>query len=279
MATPRRLSHQQEARPLCPTVCGAAPRSREGRGGRHAADLRDSRGGFVITHTSFGDVDAVPIADLISWAIEGRGRTWGVLKEFDPLAGLSDRRPVRLLAALRWNTLQGKDVSSAWTDFLQSNARRTDKPGVRSAHRQAARHTTARRDCAAGKLLARKRAQASLRTRLRSFRGSSYGRLVDERPPEPAPEGAGEKRRRPDEAVGSAAGHLCDALFGDPLLPETKGNAPLPEAWIAMATRLLSLPGDHRRLSLVIFARRLAWLHFHAADWVRTVRALRTRRG
>jgi hypothetical protein len=33
-----------------------------------------------------------------------------------------------------------------------------------------------------------------------------------------------------------------------------------------MATRLLSLPGDHRRLSLVTFARRLAWLHFHAGE-------------
>ena len=87
-------------------------------GAVHAADLQDSRGGFVITDKSFGDVDAVPIVDLISWAIEGRGRTWGVLKEFDPLAGLSERRPVRLLAALRWNTLQGKDVNSAWRDFL-----------------------------------------------------------------------------------------------------------------------------------------------------------------
>ena len=98
-------------------------------GAVHAANSRDSRGGFVITDKSFGDVDAVPIADLISWAIEGRSRTWGELKEFDPFAGLSEKRPVRLLAALRWNTLQGKDVSSAWGDFLQSNARRTDKPG------------------------------------------------------------------------------------------------------------------------------------------------------
>jgi hypothetical protein len=60
------------------------------------------------------------IADLISWAIEGRGQTWGDLKEFDPFAGPSEKRPVRLLAALRRNTLQGKDVSSAWGDFLQS---------------------------------------------------------------------------------------------------------------------------------------------------------------
>ncbi len=94
-----------------------------------------------------------------------------------------------------------------------------------------------------------------------------FGKLVDALAAEPAPEGAGEKRGWPDEAVGSAVGHLCDALFSDPLLLEIKGNEPLPEAWIAMATRLLSLPGDHRRFTLVIFARRLAWLHLHAEEW------------
>ena len=232
----------------------------------HAANSRDSRGGFVIVDKSFGDVDAVPIADLISWAIEGRGRSWGVLKEFDPLAGLSDRRPVRLLAALRWNTLQGKDVSSAWRDFLQSDARRTDRPGFAALiARRLAALPLARIVRPASYWL--ESAHKLLFERDCEALGIIFGKLVDTLAAEPAPEGAGEKRRWPDEAVGSAAGHLCDALFGDPLIPEMKGNEPLPEAWIAMATRLLSLPGDHRRFSLVIFARRLAWLHFHAGEW------------
>jgi hypothetical protein len=233
-------------------------------GAVHAADSRDSRGGFVITDKSFGDVDAVPIADLISWAIEGRSRTWGELKEFDPFAGLSEKRPVRLLAALRWNTLQGKDVSSAWGDFLQSNARRTDKPGFAPLlARRLATLPLAGIVRPASYWL--ESAHKLLFERDREAFGIIFGKLVDALAAEPAPEGAGEKRRWPDEAVGSAAGHLCDALFGDPLLPD-KDNEPLPEAWIAMATRLLSLPGDHRRLSLVTFARRLAWLHFHAGE-------------
>jgi SIR2-like domain len=235
-------------------------------GAAHAADSRDSRGGFVITDKSLGDVDAVPLSDLISWAIEGRGRTWGDLKERDPFAGLSERRPVRLLAALRWNTLQGNDVSSAWADFLQSNARRTDKPGfavllakrlatlplagiVRPASYwlESAHKLLFERNCEVFRII--------------------FGKLVDALAAEPTPEGAGERRRWPDEALGSAAGHLCDALFGDPLLQEITGKEPLPEAWTAMATRLLSLPGDHRRFSLAIFARRLAWLHFRADQW------------
>ena len=235
-------------------------------GAVHAADSRDSRGGFVITDKSFGGADAVPIADLISWAIEGPNRTWGELKEFNRLAGLSEKRPVRLVAALRWNTLQGKDVSSAWRAFLQSDARRTDKPMFAAliARRLATLPLAGIVRPAsywlesAHKLLFERDCEAF---------GIIFGKLVDALAAEPTPEGAGEKRRWPDEAVGSAAGHLCDALFGAPLVQGIKGDEPLPEAWIAMATRLLSLPGDHRRLSLVIFARHLAWLHFHAGEW------------
>jgi hypothetical protein len=232
----------------------------------HAADSRGSRGGFVSTDKSFGDADAVPIADLISWAIEGRGRTWGELKEIDPFAGLSEKRPVRLLAALRWNTLQGKDVSSAWRDFLQSDVRRTDKPGFAPLlARRLATLPLAGIVRPASYWL--ESAHKLLFERDREAFGIIFGKLIDALAAEPAPEGAGKKRRWPDAAVGSAAGHLCDALFGDPLLAEIKGNGSLPEAWIAMATQLLSLPGDHRRFSLVIFARRLAQLHVHAGEW------------
>jgi hypothetical protein len=186
--------------------------------------------------------------------------------EFDPLAGLSEKRPVRLLAALRWNTLQGKDVSSVWGDFLQSNARRTDKPGFAAlvARRlaalplagierpacywlESAHKLLFERDCAAFWTIA--------------------NNLVDSLAVELATRGVGKKRRWPDEAVGSAAGHLCAALWGDPKLTALKGREPLPEAWMAMATRLISLPGDHRRFSLVIFAWRIAWLYLHAEEW------------
>jgi hypothetical protein len=235
-------------------------------GAVHAADSLDSRGGFVSTDKSFGDVDAVPIADLISWAVGGRGRRSDVLMEFDPLAGLSEKRPVHLLAALRWNTLQGKDVSSVWGDFLQSNARRTDKPGFAAlvARRLAALPLAGieRPACywleSAHKLLF-ERDRAALRI--------VSDKLIDALAVDPVPEGTRKKRRWPDEAVSSAAGCLCAALFGDPKLKDLKGREPLPEAWRATATRLLSLPGDHRRFSLVTFASRIAWLYLHAEEW------------
>jgi hypothetical protein len=232
----------------------------------HAADSLDSRGGSIITDKSFGDVDAVPIAELISWAVEGRGRRSDPFRAFDPFAGLSEKRPVRLLAALRWSAAQSKDVSSAWSDFLCSNARRTDKAGFPAlvARRLAALPLAGIERPAAYWL---ESVHKLLFESDREAFGLVFSRLIDALAAECATEDTKEKRRWPDEAVSSAAGQLCCALFGDPNVAYLKGREPLPEAWVAMATRLLSLPGDHRRLSLVIFARKLAWLHLHAEEW------------
>jgi hypothetical protein len=232
----------------------------------HAADSMDGRGGFVTTDKTFGDVDAVPIADLISWVAEGQGRRSDVLTEFDPFAGLSEKRPVRLLAALRRNTSQGKDVRSAWRDFLQSEARRKDKPGLAAliARRLAAIPLTGIVRPASYWL---ENAHKSLFERDREALGIIFGKLVDVLAAEPAPEGTRNNRRWRDEAIGSAAGHLCSALLGDPVLTDVKRREPLPQPWMAMATRLASLAGDHRRFSLVMFGCRIEWLYRHAGEW------------
>ena len=240
-------------------------------GGAHAADSLESRGGFVTTDKSIGKADEVPISELISWALKGRGRVWGKLQEIDPFAGLCEIRPVRVLTALRYETQKGSDVAPAWIEFLQSSARRTDKPTFAA-------------------LVARRLAVLPISAIVRpvSYWLGSAHKLLFERdrqafevvfdkladalavgPLSGGVEAIAESERRdwPSEALGSAAGHLCDALFGDPVLPQLKGDEPLPTAWLTMAERLLSLPGNHRRFSLVLFARRLAWLHIHSGEW------------
>ena len=239
-------------------------------GAAHAADSRESRGGFVTTDKSIGEADDLPISELIPWAMKGRGRVWGKLQELDPFAGLCETRPVRVLAALRHETLKGSDVvSSAWSDFLYSDARRSDKPRFAA-------------------LIARRLAMLPVApiVRAASYWVESAHKLLFEYdrqalevmldrltvvlaadPDDAKPIGEGEKRDWASKSLGSAAGHLCEALFGDPLIPRHGGNEPLPTAWLAMAERLLSLPGDHRQFSLAVFARRLWWLHYHAAEW------------
>ena len=114
--------------------------------------------------------------------------------------------------------LQGKDVSSAWGISSQSNTRRTDKPGFAAliARRLAALPLAGIVRPASYWL---ESAHKLLFERDREAFGIIFGKLIDALAAEPALEGAGEKRRWPDVGFGSAAGLLCDALFGDPLLP------------------------------------------------------------
>jgi len=68
-------------------------------------------------------------------------------------------------------------------------------------------------------------------------------------------------------SLGSAAGRLAQSLLGDPAVTRLGPEDILPNAWLAKAERVLSLPGDHGRFGLVHFARHLGWLHNRAAAW------------
>ena len=61
-------------------------------------------------------------------AIQGQRREWGTSLEHDPFAGLCEKRPVRVLAGLRYELRKGSDIALPWSQFLQSAGRRADKP-------------------------------------------------------------------------------------------------------------------------------------------------------
>jgi hypothetical protein len=84
---------------------------------------------------------------------------------------------------------------------------------------------------------------------------------------EPTALAPGEARDWAHVSYGSAAGRLANALFGDPALVQLAPQDALPDAWLERAERLLNLPGDHSRFSLVRFAQSLGWLHNRAAVW------------
>jgi len=62
--------------------------------------------------------------------MQGQKRVWGESQEYDPFAGLCEKRPVRVIAALRYEVRKDADCTPAWTKFLYSTARRTDKPKI-----------------------------------------------------------------------------------------------------------------------------------------------------
>jgi hypothetical protein len=93
----------------------------------HAADSHEGRSGFVKTNSEFNEIKDAPIRDLMNLCITASGRDHGFLVERDPLGGLSEKRPVRVLRALLLDGLPDDQSRHwAWSKFLQSSARRED---------------------------------------------------------------------------------------------------------------------------------------------------------
>jgi hypothetical protein len=229
----------------------------------------------VTTDTSIDELASAPISELIPRAMEGRKRAWGTFRQYDPYAGLCEKRPVRLLAALTYELCEGKDVTEAWTLLLHSGARRNDKPKM--AGLIARRLAALPRDLLEAIVMPASYwlevAHKQLFLHNRGILEELFDELTDalsrakSHAPPLKPAAAREIRDFLNASSGSAAGHLAYVLFEDPSVAELPPGEPLPTNWLARGERLLTLPDDHGRFSLVSFARNLGWLHNHAAAW------------
>ena len=237
-----------------------------------AADSAEGRGGPVHTDTSFADLQDVPIEGLIEVALASHNRKHGFLQEHDPYAGICEKRPVRVLAALRRTTASADVRVAGWTQFLNGVAR-ADKPRLALLlARRLARlpHATlANLASAAAAWL-----EASGKRRLEVDAGATWSlfdRLLEtvERHPDNGSrfsKGEGEVDWA-NSSWGSVVGNLTNLLLLDPALSGLRVGDGLPAVWKDRASRLRSLPGDHGRLCLVRLARQLSWLFAIESDW------------
>ncbi|MBB5708446.1 hypothetical protein FHR21_003831 [Sphingopyxis panaciterrulae] len=85
-----------------------------------------SRGGWVATDTEPGDLEDVPIDDLLDASDALSGRTRDILVEKRPFKGVSERWPVRALASLVRSAGEGGTREREWSDFLWHDARSQD---------------------------------------------------------------------------------------------------------------------------------------------------------
>jgi hypothetical protein len=251
----------------------AAPQWTDAQGKR-AADSNEARGGTVVSDKSITSLTDVPLSELIPHALTGQPRGWGTLTERDPLGGLAEKRPLRLLAALAYEEREGHDSKEAWTRFLYNSARRNDAPRLSLL--------IARRLAALVPESLKRIVQPAaywleaVKDKLHPCQSTAVYALFDalctliELDPAAADNERRDKSGRRDwlnVAFGSAAGHLSEILFADMAVQDMPSDAAIVQIWLARALRLLRLPDDHARYSLVRFARRLGWLHWHARDW------------
>lgn len=238
---------------------------------KSAAASMGPRGGWVRRDTEYSALLEVPLAAVLDQAAKMSGRADEMLLERRPFAGLASQRPARALGALRYSAKRNIYPAWAWRTFLDTDARKQDKPrltaviAARVAQLPATTfaeliHPIAEYLLDASPVLLEKMPTEfehlwdKVLAVLQSNPDAGKSSII---------RGTGE----PDwasEALNSPVGKLAQALMNDPQSKGLGAGKGFPLPWIRRVDQLLSLDGDVRRHALVMFAFNLDW--FFAID-------------
>jgi hypothetical protein len=246
--------------------------------GADATSSLEGRSGPGRTDTSFTtQLVNLPLKQLIKAALNAHDRRHGHLEERDPYAGLCEKRPVRVLAALMQGTEPDEQTKIAWTYFLYAGARRTDKPTLAAL---IARRLSQIPEAVLASIMLPASSWFEIVAK-RLYETNEFGvwdlfdRLLGALAQNwegslPAKTTSRHERDWIGSAWGSVAGHLAAVLLADPTLNGVAVGTPLPLAWKARADNLRALPEDHGRFCLVQLARYLAWIFARDPGWAET---------
>lgn len=241
---------------------------------RRAADSHEGHGGTVQIDKSFDDLIDVPLDQLLTRAMEAQRREFGRLKEYDPFAGLCEKRPVRVLAALVHTTRAGADTIAPWSRFLYAGAHRNNKS--RLALLIARRLTTLPTETLSAIIRPVSYWLENVSKLVATADNAAFHAILDRLiaiiganpdAAEPKRTTTGMERDWVNSADGAAAGHLTSALLADPVLDTVPMGGGMPEQWRNQVQALRDLPGDPGRFVLVQLARHLDWFFAHDESW------------
>src|SRR6266446_5722159 len=230
--------------------------------------------GWVRTETSYSELLDEPLSNVFEKARILSGRTASHLIENDPFAGLASHKPVRALSALTSESKRNNYPEWAWTTFLTSPGRKSDKPKFCAlvAERLASLPETILpsllHPATEWLLTVNENLSPSFPDQLdhvwnslilalrydADSAKSSVGRIKGE-------------RDWPTEALNAPAGRLANLLITDPSAKNLKGGQGLPSLWINRAEQLLSLSPDLRNHAITIFAHYVRWLFWVDPSW------------
>jgi len=244
--------------------------------GARAAKSLEGRGGWVKTETEHTALLNEPIGSILTKARDLSGREEDFLVENDPFAGLSSDRPVRALSALTDAAKRDEYPEWAWRTFLNSEARKNDKP--RFSALIAERISRYPDRAVAGFVLPASDWILNVSQNLASSFPQTFDRIMSKLINVLSLQLPGSEtsivrgHKEPDwttEAINSPVGKISEALFND---PRTKGlvvGGGLPADWLVFVNKLLSLNGDLRRFALVIFGHNMNWFYTIDSIWTR----------
>jgi len=242
---------------------------------KNAAASMESRVGWVRTDKGYSALLSEPLSTLLSKAAELSDRTHKMLLvESDPFAGLASERPVRAFAALNNAGKRNDYPEWAWRKFLNSEARKSDKPKFSAliAERLSRLPASVMAEFVlpasdwllnCSKVLLSdyprhfERVWVKFISVLRSHIESAKSSIV-------------RNNKEPNwaaEALNSPAGKLAQSLMNDPIKDHLEIGKGFPAIWIGRVEELLALDGDLRRHALVMFAFKLNWFFSFDPIW------------
>jgi len=250
-----------------------APEWREQYATKAASSL-ESRSGSVSTDTEYSALLTEPLATVISKATELRGRTHSHLVEHKPFAGLSAERPVRALRALSYSAKFNDYPEWAWRTFLNSEARKSDKPKFSALIAERLSRLPA---IAIAQFIhpssdwVRTSSKVLLSDYPKQFQ-NLWAKLIAvlQSDSESARSARIRGNKEPDwttRAFSSPVGKLAEAVMNDPQQEGLLAGEGFPPSWITKVEELLSLRGDLRRHALVSFSFHLNWFFAIDPSW------------
>ncbi len=247
-----------------------APEWKPESAGKSAQSL-EVRSSWVKTETEYSALLLEPLASMLAKALELSGRRNGIFVEHAPYAGLSAECPVRAFAALRMAAKQNEFPEWAWRTFLDSEARKNDRPRLTAfIAEQLARYSD---DAIAVFIRPATNWILTISRLLAAQYPASFDRVVSTliqtlaTKPKDSSSAILRGNKEPDwtmEALNGPAGKIAQTVFNDTRKDLAKIGEGFPQDWLGYVNDLLALPEDLRRHTLVIFAHRLNW--FYAID-------------
>lgn len=229
---------------------------------------------WVKTETEYSLLLDEPLTSTLSKALELSGRTEDYRTERDPFSGLSADHPVRSFAALTIAARLDKYPAWAWRTFLNSEARRNDKPKLTALI--AERISRFPDEAVMEFVHPTSDWLLKISKNLASHFPSTFNKVISKLinvlrlQPTESQSAIIQGNKEPDwvtDAINAPVGKIAEALFFDPRSIGLKGDEEFPEEWLGFVNKLLSLPGDLRRHALVIFAHNLNWFYAIDSGW------------
>jgi hypothetical protein len=243
--------------------------------GKHAADSREVRGGFVGKNTDHDALRREPIDSILSKAVELSGRSdENRREERDPFAGLCAECPSRAYLALTHAARRNEFPEWAWNAFLSSSAREHDAPRcsaiiaerlyrlpndvltklqylstwwVQRAGKNLSKEYPDSFDRVISKCIEVLQSQTSTGDP-KLFRTSGDTDYVT-------------------EALNSSVGHIGIAILEDSRLATICGHVDPSANWLRQLESLVNLQDGTRRHAIAILSHHLGWLHRVAPAW------------